>query len=125
MVVPDDTEWMVFGIIQFGSGKVWVDDVRLEDMGDLKIEAPRKLTQQGLRNLTAFSKLYGYVRFFHPSDQAAAIDWQSFAIDGVRQVESATDDAELLCSRLYLRADDAPLRQRRLSLLQAYASFAK
>jgi len=38
--------------------------------------------EQVIRNLRAFSKLYGYVRFFHPSDEAAAIDWERFAIYG-------------------------------------------
>jgi hypothetical protein len=32
---------------------------------------PRPLTDQGLTNLTALTRLIGYVRFFHPSDQAA------------------------------------------------------
>ena len=95
VIVPAETELLVFGVMQFGSGKAWVDDVRLEDKGEFTIEGPRTLTKVGLRNLTAFAKLYGYVRFFHPSDQAAAIDWQSFAIEGVRQVESATGDADL------------------------------
>ena len=28
-----------------------------------------------LYNLKAFAKLYGYVRFFHPSDEASDINW--------------------------------------------------
>lgn len=41
---------------------------------------------QGRRiaNLEAFARLYGYVRFFHPSDEAAALDWDRFAVYGAR-----------------------------------------
>src|ERR1051325_190854 len=42
-------------------------------------------------NLHAFARLYGLVRWFHPSDAAAAIDWDRFAVDGVRQVIDAPD----------------------------------
>jgi hypothetical protein len=37
-------------------------------------------------NLHAFARLYGVVRWFHPSDAAAAIDWDRFAIEGARSV---------------------------------------
>ena len=67
-------------------------------VGEIKpevVEPPRPLTERGLLNLTAFAKLYGYVRFFHPADQAAGTDWDTFAIEGARSVEDAAGDAEL------------------------------
>ncbi len=36
--------------------------------------------------LRAFAKLYGYMRYFHPSDQAAQIDWDAFAIYGAGEM---------------------------------------
>jgi C-terminal processing protease CtpA/Prc len=42
-------------------------------------------------NLHAFARLYGVVRWFHPSDAAAAVDWSAFAIDGARRVIDAPD----------------------------------
>jgi C-terminal processing protease CtpA/Prc len=50
---------------------------------------------QEIRNLRAFAKLYGYVRFFHPSDEASAIDWDRFAIHGAAVVRGAPDDDTL------------------------------
>jgi hypothetical protein len=47
--------------------------------------------EQVIRNLRAFSKLYGYVRFFHPADEAAAIDWEQFAIYGAGKVKNASE----------------------------------
>jgi C-terminal processing protease CtpA/Prc len=50
-------------------------------------EGPRPLTEQGMRNAIAFTRLLGYVRYFHPSDQAAAADWDTLAVEGMRQIE--------------------------------------
>lgn len=53
-------------------------------------------TRQQIRNLTAFSKLYGYVQYFHPSDEASKIEWQSFAIYGSQKMLQVKDDQELI-----------------------------
>lgn len=51
-------------------------------------------TQQ-IKNLRAFAKLYGYVRFFHPSDESANLDWDKFAVLGAENILNAKDDQEL------------------------------
>src|SRR5262249_17306808 len=61
-------------------------------------EAPRPLSQRGLINLNAFARLYGLVRFFHPSDEAAAADWNALALAGVQRVETARSSNELAAS---------------------------
>ena len=48
-----------------------------------------------VRNWHAFTRLYGYVRWFHPSDEAAATDWDGFAVLGARRVRDAASDVEL------------------------------
>jgi hypothetical protein len=50
--------------------------------------APSRLE---IANLRAFAQLYGVVRWFHPSDSAAAIDWDRFAIEGAHRVADAPD----------------------------------
>lgn len=97
--VPEDAARLAFGVMLFGPGTAWVDDVTLEVTGEIhkdRVEPPRPLTSRGLINVIAFSKLYGYVRFFHPSDQAASTDWETFAIQGIRAVEDAHSDNELI-----------------------------
>jgi len=86
------------GLMIFGSAEAWLDDVTIEILGEVAVappEPPRPVTERGLANLVAFARLLGYVRFFHPSDQAAAADWDRFAIEGVRRVEAARDAADL------------------------------
>ncbi len=47
------------------------------------------------RNLTAFTRLWGYVKHWYPADEAQTIDWDRFAVYGSRQVIDARDDGEL------------------------------
>src|SRR5690625_875593 len=47
------------------------------------------------KNLMAFTKLYGYVKYFHPSDEAREIDWDKLAVLGVKKVKKANTDKEL------------------------------
>lgn len=48
-----------------------------------------------LRNLEAFVRLYGYVRWFHPSDESAAVDWDRMAVLGAERIAAAPDLAAL------------------------------
>lgn len=46
-------------------------------------------------NVAAFARLYGVTRWFYPSDAAAALDWNRFAIHGIGRVRAARTSAEL------------------------------
>lgn len=87
---------ILFGVILQGAGRVWVDDVSLDITGE--VEPPRSLSAPGLQNLEALARLFGYVRYFHPSDQVAAADWNALAVRAVRAVEGAGTPAELATS---------------------------
>jgi hypothetical protein len=54
--------------------------------------------------LRTFAKLYGYIRYFHPSDEASQIDWDQFAIYGVQEVCKIQSPGELrpTLKRLFL-----------------------
>lgn len=47
---------------------------------------------QSQEKLAAFAKTYGYVRFFHPSDQASLLDWNQMAIFGANEVLASPED---------------------------------
>lgn len=51
--------------------------------------------QSKVQNLESFARLYGYARWFHPSDEAQKIDWEKFAVLGVKKVENVKSTAEL------------------------------
>ena len=64
-------------------------------------EPPSALTQRELENVTAFANALGYIRFFHPTDAAVGVNWDAFAVRGVRVVQRAPS-ADSLASALTL-----------------------
>ena len=44
-----------------------------------------------LEKMRAFTKTFGYVRYFHPSDQAALVEWDEMAYFGTKQVLQSDD----------------------------------
>jgi C-terminal processing protease CtpA/Prc len=95
--VHADADKIALGILVYGT-KALFDDVTLQITGELPAtadEPARALTGTGLENLTAFAKVFGIVRHFHPSDEAASADWNRFAINAVRAVEPANSAREL------------------------------
>jgi hypothetical protein len=63
--------------------------------GGVSHEPPRPLEGRALENLVAFTRLLGYVRFFHPSDEALTTDWDAFAVKGIRCAEDAKSPDDL------------------------------
>jgi hypothetical protein len=109
--IEPDADKINVGVILIGTGKVWIDDASFQVLGDtlrLPQEPAHPLTARGLQNEVAFARLYGLVRYFHPSDQAAHVDWESFVIGGVREVEPAKTDVELAQKLTHLFAPIAP-----------------
>lgn len=51
--------------------------------------------KQQINNLKAFSRLYGYIKYFHPSDEVSEIDWDKFAVYGVEKIKTVKNDEEL------------------------------
>lgn len=48
-----------------------------------------------VQNLETFARLYGYARWFHPSDEAQEIDWEKFAVLGIQKIENIKSPIEL------------------------------
>ncbi len=85
-------------ILRSKHGKMWIAPFTLDVLGDtpeIFIEMSKPLTTSGLKNVTAFTKAFNYIRFFNPSDEAAAANWNRLAIRGVRAVEGAVTAVEL------------------------------
>jgi C-terminal processing protease CtpA/Prc len=95
--VAPDAKNIFVGMMLFGQGKAWIDSGSFEVLGSVETrhEPARPLIGRGLDNLIAFTRLFGYVRYFHPSDQAAAADWEKLALSGVQAAEKAGSPGEL------------------------------
>ena len=99
--IAGDAEVLNVGMTLQQEGSAWLDDVTIQTVAPLKMRAgpPRAVTPRGLDNLLAFTRLFGIVRHFHASDEAAAADWDAVAVNGADAVESARNPSEL-ASRL-------------------------
>jgi hypothetical protein len=87
-VAPDATR-IGIGMTVNGDGRAWIDAGSFAVLGPAGAgEAPpRPLDKRSLANLAALARLVGYVRYFHPSDQAAATDWGRFTAAAVALVD--------------------------------------
>jgi C-terminal processing protease CtpA/Prc len=95
--VAPDAKNIFVGVMLLGKGRVWIDSGSFEVLGTVETrhEPARPLEGRGLENLIAFTRLFGYLRYFHPSDQAAAADWEKLALAGVPAAEKAGSPGEL------------------------------
>lgn len=95
--VPKDAEKINVGFMLLGDGQAWIDSASFEAISDAGFgdDPPRPLTDRRLENLVAVTRLLGYLRFFHPSDQAAKAQWQDWALAGVQVAEAAESPEEL------------------------------
>lgn len=101
-LVDEDAVSINFGLMLSRQGSADLDDVSIEILDEdalPKYESPRPLKGRALKNIVAFTRLLGYVRYFHPSDEAADANWEGFAIEGIREIESAKS-AKVLARKL-------------------------
>lgn len=91
--VAADASRIGIGLTVNGDGRAWIDAGAFESLGPAADAPPRPLSARGLTNLIALARLLGYVRYFHPSDQAAAADWGSFAAAAVAELDPAAPAA--------------------------------
>ncbi|RZK54753.1 MAG: peptidase S41 [Pedobacter sp.] len=64
--------------------------------------------KQKVANLETFTRLCGYVRYFHPSDEAANLNWERFIYYGSKEVENAASQKELREKLAHLFSAIAP-----------------
>lgn len=119
-VVDDDALTINIGLIVAGGvGPARLRGLALTILGDApKPEGPRPLTERGLTNLRALAQVAGVVRHYHPSDEAAVLDWDRFTVAAVRRVETAKDHAELAATLAGLFAPVAPTVAVRAGLIE-------
>jgi C-terminal processing protease CtpA/Prc len=76
--------------------------------GDRSSHEQRPLSARGLANVTAFTRLTGYVRFFYPGDAVLTTNWDEFVVRGMRVVEGAPTSDSLAATLRALFGSVAP-----------------
>ncbi|PKA97667.1 C-terminal processing protease CtpA/Prc [Flavobacteriaceae bacterium MAR_2009_75] len=65
-------------------------------------------SEQQINNLRTFAKTYGYIKYFHPSDEASDLDWNRFSIYGASQIEKCDSKDQMLTTLKELFGPIAP-----------------
>ncbi len=95
--IPDYAKNVTVGIYFVGKGSAHFDNVELIMLGSANDgnSPPFPIVEKEMDNMMAFLRLYGYVRYFHPSDQGINVDWEKFVINGLEYVEKIDKSIEL------------------------------
>jgi len=90
--VESDISRADLSLVLRGQGNAWFDAVKVEILGENPNPTrPITLSARQLNYLAALTRVVALVRYRHPSDQAATLDWSIFlpiAIDRVLRAES-------------------------------------
>lgn len=92
-----------------GPGLAWFDDVEVTPLGAAPPFTAARLSSQQLAGLLAFTRAAAVIRYLHPSDQAAALDWNEFYPAAVEQVLATRSPPELLAALRNLFSPAAPM----------------
>lgn len=101
--IESDAVNLAIGFMVFDGAMVYIDSVRIESSGPRRVavpaqapDSPRPLTDRGLQNLVAATRLFSYVRFFVPSTEVAGVKaWDHLAVRVIERAEGANDAVEL------------------------------
>jgi hypothetical protein len=53
-------------------------------------------TDQRVKNQETFAKVYGYVKYFHPSDEASEINWAKFSAFGAKEIDKCRSEEQVV-----------------------------
>lgn len=108
--VAPDASGIVFGLLVFGPGPVWLDALTITDSGKAELRAPdvAPISERGRDNIVAFTRLVGVLRGFSPTTESRGVDWDTYTIDAVNAVEPCKDADELVATLKALTLPIAP-----------------
>jgi hypothetical protein len=74
-------------IIAFrGPGSAWFDDVEVATLGSMPPVTTVALSPQQIVKLVTLARAAALIRYLHPSDQAANLDWNAFLPTAIQQI---------------------------------------
>lgn len=99
--IHSDAEFINFGLMLKGNGFAWIDAASFEvlDNSEKNYAPPLSLSNRQIHNLTVFAKLYGLAKYFCPTSESQELDFDKFALNGIRLIENIEND-DLLIEKL-------------------------
>lgn len=92
--INDYADQINYGLMLDGGGKAWIDNCTIVDKDEKGLTNFNtiKLSEEQKSDLLDFSRIYGELRYFHPSTIAQKLDWDKFAIYGVKKMLEEKSD---------------------------------
>jgi hypothetical protein len=78
-----------------GPGTAWFDDVEVATTGSIPPVTTVELSPQQIIKLATFARAAALIRYLHPSDQAANLDWNAFLPTVIQQILLAPPRGDL------------------------------
>ncbi len=94
--ISNDALYLNYGLLLFGNGIAWIDDVSIKVLDSTQVYAnpPLPLTPRQIEFLSDFAKVYGLIRYFYPSNEAKKINWDNFAFHSVKSILNINSEVE-------------------------------
>ena len=92
--VDDDAHGITIGLMLFGKGKAWIDDISVEILGDTPVTPSYAIPPSAaFDKLIEAAKLWVYVKYLHTRVTMPDVDWDQAFMDAVPKIlESKNDD---------------------------------
>ncbi|HEY3840103.1 MAG TPA: S41 family peptidase [Bryobacteraceae bacterium] len=92
--IDTDASRLNIGLMLFGKGKAWLDDVSVDILSDTPVMPSYVVPPSAaFDKLTEAAKLWVYVKYLHPRVTMPGVDWDKAFVDAVPKIlESKTDD---------------------------------
>lgn len=78
-----------------GGGTASFDDITISTFGPSPASTAAVLSKPMIERLTTLGRTLALVRYFHPSDQSASLDWNDFSIRAIRAVLTAPESRDM------------------------------
>ena len=92
--VPPDATDLQIQLVARGDADGWFDDV-VGTAEPSPVFAARALGREEIEHLRTAATLFGYLRFFHPSDEAAQANWRRIEVAVIQRILGARDRDEV------------------------------
>jgi len=97
--IENNADLINIGITLYGKGLLFADDTYLDiisNVSDYNTNDNTNLKDYEINNLVAFSKIYGYIRYFYPSVEFLEFDWNRFLLTATETIENTPSDSLLI-----------------------------
>jgi hypothetical protein len=93
-VAQDATSGQIDLVLR-GPGTAWFDDVEISAIGAVPPPLAVQLSAQRIEHLVAFARAAALIRYLHPADQVATLDWNAFLPAAIERILDAPPRADL------------------------------